>query len=976
MIAKLRSCFLWRSVPGSFIINYRRFLAVVLALSVLMVSPIAFANDLAIGRIDGKLVDSETGEPLIGANVFLDGTTLGAANDLDGKFTITKIPSGNYTVVISILGYSLQKMMDVEIVAGKSFSLNLAMTPEALESEEVLVTASLLTNTDAALLQRRQKSIAVSDAISAESISRSASGTAADAMEQVTGASIVDGRYIYVRGLGDRYMNTQLNGSILPSSDPNRNTVSMDLFPAKFIDNIVTTKTFTPDKPGNFTGGSVNITTKSFPERFSMSFSSSASFNTRSSLQRGLSYPGGDSDWLGIDDGTRDIPDALTAPNVVVPNIGEAFTNREKALELDRLSKAFNPVMSVSSKEAPVDQTYAFSVGNQLSLFGKPLGYFVSLSYNRNLSSYDDGVSAQYSLSGRVSEVNELTNLFALRDTKSTDEALWGGLASLSFKPSTNHSFQANFTYNRSGESQARYQTGTMPVNLGPDTRYETRVLKWTERDLRSLQLSGDHYLKSLFNMRVDWASSLTGSKQDEPDLRFFSNDFTTRAREGIETTFYAITISNYPRPARYFRNLDENIWDSYLNLSVPFKQWGGLNSAVKLGGAYGFKDRTFRERRFDYFQSDARYNGNPETFFALENVGIVDSTSSRFFRFGNYIVDATQPSSNYDGEQDVYAGYGMIDLPLFRRLRLITGLRYETTRIDVVSKDPNKEKGDLSTNDILPSVNLVYQIGENMNIRGAYGRTLARPTFRELAPFASFDFLGDFIFIGNPNLERTLVDNFDLRWEWFSRPGEIFAASAFYKNFENPIERAIVSQNNQGQFQNVKNARVIGLEFELRKRLEQIHPVLSNFQLGGNFSLIDSEVDIPQKELQAILAYDPNASRQRPLQGQSPYVLNVDFGYDNSQTGTTISLFYNLFGKRLAEVSLGGTPNVFEQARGTLDLTLSQRIWRSLTLKASAKNLLDTSIRKAHTFKDQDFVVAEYKIGRTFSFGTTLNID
>lgn len=869
MKAQFMSVVFRKNVRGS--TGFKALFAVVLCLIfVTMIgSAVAFAN--GYGRVAGKLVDSETGEPLIGANVFLDGTTIGAASDLDGKFDITKIPSGNYTVVVSMLGYTIRKMTDVKIFPGETFSLNVALPPEAIESEEVLVTASRLTNTEAALLKQRQKSIAVSDAISAESISRSASGTAADAMEQVTGASIVEGRYIYVRGLGDRYMNTQLNGAILPSSDPNRNTVSMDLFPAKFIENIVTTKTFTPDKPGNFTGGSVNITTKSFPEQFSLSFSSSASFNNHTSLQSGLGYSGGDLDWLGIDDGTRDIPDPLADPSVTIPNIGEAFTNREKALELDRLSKAFSPVMSVSSTEAPVDQSYAFSVGNQLSLFGKPLGYFVSLSYNRNVSSYDDGLTAQYNLSGRVSEVNELTNLFALRDTKSTNEALWGGLASLSFKPWANHSFRANFTYNRSGESQARYQTGPMPVNLGPDTRYETRVLKWTERDLRSLQLSGDHYLKSLFNMRVDWASSLTGSKQDEPDLRFFSNDFTSVVRQGRDTTFYAITISNYSRPVRYFRNLDENIWDSYLNISIPFKQWSGLSSAVKFGGAYGFKDRAFRERRFEYFQSSVRYNGNPETFFAPENVGIVDSTSSRFYRFGNYIVDATQPSSNYDGEQDVYAGYGMIDVPLLRRLRLITGLRYETTRIDVVSKDLTKESGDLSTDDVLPSVNLVYQIGENMNIRGAYGRTLARPTFRELAPFASFDFLGDFIFIGNPNLERTLIDNFDLRWEWFSRPGEIFAASGFYKNFENPIERAIVSQNNQGQFQNVNSARVMGLEFELRKRLDQIHPALSNFQLGGNFSLIDSEVDIPQKELLPILAYDPNASRQRQLQGQSP---------------------------------------------------------------------------------------------------------
>ncbi len=941
---------------------------------VVVSSTSVFANGYA--RITGTLVDAETGEPLIGANVFLENTTIGAASDLEGRFTIAKIPSGNYTVVVSIIGYSTRKLADVKIVAGETVTLNLALTPEAVATADVIVTAALLTNTEASLLRQRQKSIAVSDAISAEAISRSASGSAADAMEQVTGASIVDGRYIYVRGLGDRYMNTQLNGTLLPSADPNRNTVAMDLFPAKFIENIVTTKTFTPDKPGNFTGGSVNITTKSFPERFSMSFSASSAFNTQTSLKSGLTYPGGDLDWLGFDDGTRDIPDPLTDPNVVIPNIGSAFTNREQALELDRLSKAFNPVMSVSSKDAPVDQSYAFSVGNQLSLLGKPLGFFMSLSYNRSFSSYHDGLTAQYNLSGKVAEVNELTNLLELNDSKSSEEVLWGGLASLSFKPSASHSLQANFTYNRTGESQARYQVGSMPRDLAPGTFYETRVLKWVERDLRSLQFSGDHYFKSLLNMRVDWASSLTGSKQDEPDLRFFSNDFTPSVRQGRDTTFYAISVSNYSRPVRYYRNLEENIWDSYLNISIPFKQWSGLGSSFKFGGAYGLKDRTFRERRYEYFQSSIRYSGDPESFFAPENVGIVDSTSGRFYRFGNYIVDATQPSSNYDGEQDIYAAFAMIDMPLLRRLRLITGLRYETTRIEVASQDASKQAGQLSTNDILPATNLIFQLTENMNLRAAYGRTLARPTFRELAPFASFDFIGDFIFVGNANLERTLIDNFDLRWEWFSRPGEIFAVSGFYKNFKNPIERAIVSNNNNGQFQNVDNARVIGLEFELRKRLDQIHPILSNFQIGGNFTLINSRVDIPQKELLPILALDPNASHQRPLQGQSPYVLNLDLGYDNNATGTAVSVFYNLFGRRLSEVSLGGTPNVFEQARSTLDVTLSQKIWKGFALRASAKNLLDTSVRKSHAYKGQEFVVSEYKLGRTLSFGTSFSIN
>jgi outer membrane receptor protein involved in Fe transport len=934
-----------------------------------------WANDIGKGRITGKLVDSETGEALIGANVVLYGTTIGAASDMDGNFTITKIPAGNYTVVISMIGYSTKKLLDVKVSPGEITKIDLAMPPEALAAEDVVVTAKLLRDNEASLLKERQKAAAVSDAISAEAISRAGGSTAADAMEQVTGASIVDSKYIYVRGLGDRYMSTRLNDVTLPSSDPDRNAVSVDIFPAKFIENIVTTKTFTPDQPGSFTGGSVNIKTKSFPESFSMSFANSVAYNTQTTLSDFITYSGGDTDWLGIDDGTRSIPDPLADRSVQIPNIGTAFRDRQAALELDRLSKSFNSVMAPAYRQAPVNQSYAFSIGNQGALFGKPLGYFASLSYNRNLSSYNDGLTAQYQLTGNVAQVNELTNLFRFTDTQGSDEVLWGGLANLTFKPHPNHSLQANYTYNRSGESMARYQTGPMPRDLAPGTLYETRVLQFTERELQSVQLNGEHFARTLFNLRLDWTGSYSKSTQEEPDLRFFSNDYTPVNRQGRVDTLYAISQSNYSRPVRYYRDLDEDIWDSYLNLSLPFTQWNGLKSAVKFGGAFGHKERRFRERRFEYFQSSARYTGDPESFFSPQNVGLVDSSGS-FYRFGNYIVDATQRTSNYDGDQDIYAAFGMVDVPLFRRLRLIGGLRFESTRMNVASFDPNKPHGRLATDDVLPSVNLIYHLGETMNLRAAFGRTLARPTFRELAPFASFDFVGDFIFIGNPNLQRTLINNYDLRWEWFARPGEIFAVSGFYKGFENPIERAIVSNNNQGQFQNVDHARVYGLEFEFRKRLDQVLSALSGLQMGGNFALIHSEVDIPPKELLPIRELDPNASAKRPLQGQSPFVLNVDVGYDNNSTGTTISVFYNLFGKRLSEVSLGGTPNVYEQPRGALDVTFSQKVWRGLSFKASARNLLDASVKKSHIFKGQEFVVSEHKLGRTLSFGTSYSID
>ncbi|MDZ7344638.1 MAG: TonB-dependent receptor, partial [candidate division KSB1 bacterium] len=855
--------------------------------------------------------------------------------------------------------------------------VNFALKPEALQAEEVIVEAQSLKNTEAALLKNRQKAAAVSDAISAEAISRSGSGSAADAMEQVTGASVVDGKFIYVRGLGDRYTNTQLNGVTLPSANPDRNTVALDLFPSKLLENIVTVKTFTPDKPGNFTGGSVDIGTRSFPESFSMSFSLSSSYNTQTTFDDNfLTYPGGKRDWLGFDDGTRDLPAIVADPHLVIPDVGTAFSNPTVAYQLDKISKSFSSVMAPSTKSSPMNQSYAFSVGNQAALFGKPLGYLASLSYSRNYSSYRHGVTGQYQLTGKVSEVDELNKLSRFDDTKGVDAVLWGGLVNLSYKLTPHHQLSGHYMYNRSGEAIARYQNGELPRDLGPGTFYETRTLQYTERELQSGQFTGSHYLPRLFGTRLEWAGALTRSQQREPDLRFFSNDYTPTERNGVTETFYAISVSNYPRPAHYYRDMDEDQWEANLNLAIPFKQWRGLASTIKLGGLASAKDRLFRERRYEFHQtSRARYNGDPFAFFSEPMLGVVDSTGGRY-RFGNYIVDASQAANNYDGDQDIRAFFGMIDLPLLAGLRFIGGVRYETTDIFVKSQDPSKPKGNLSTKDWLPSVNLVYQLHSNMNLRAAYGKTLARPTFRELAPFASFDFVGDFIFIGNPDLKRTLVDNYDLRWELFARPGEIYAVSAFYKRFENPIERAIVSNNNQGQFQNVDEALVYGAEFEIRQRLDIISSALSNFQIGGNLSLIHSQVDIPAKELATIRDLDPNASGKRELQGQSPYILNLDVAYDNSKSGTAVNLYYNVFGERLSEVSLGGTPNVYEQPRGVLDLTFSQRVWHYLTVKVAAKNLLDSSIRKVHHYKGVDYISREHTLGRTFTLGLSYSVN
>lgn len=951
---------------------------------------ILLANGFDKGQIVGTLVDSETGEPLIGANVFLENTMIGAASDLNGNFEIKKIPPGTYNLVVSMIGYAKQVVQNVSMSADEVKKLDLALKPEILESDEVVVTARLLENTEASLLKQRQKSESVSDAISAEAISRTGSGNAAEAMTQVTGASVVDGKYVYVRGLGERYSTTTLNGSEVPSADPEKKAVQMDLFPANLLDNIVTIKSFTPDKPGNFSGGMVDVNTKSYPDRFNLKVSTSTSYNTQATLNSNyLSYPSSGTDFLGFDNGLRELP-AILKGNPEIPTAIHARRDPELAQQLDAFSKAFELGMAPLTKTAPVDQSYSLSVGNQSRIFGRPFGYLGSFSYKRNFSFYDQGLAERWQLPGSVNQNESLTPKVLLSDIHGSDKVTWGGLATFSYKLHNNHELSANVLYTQSGESSSRYLSGPWPEQFGVNSNavFETRVLSYVERNLQSYQLAGDHFLKGLMGMKLDWKAAVTRNTQDEPDLRYFSDHYSERTIAGQDTVVYSISPGNYDQPARYFRNLQEDGHNFEVNLTQPFKQWSGLSARFKTGGFYSRKNRTFDEVRYQYVRpSNFRYNGDPQQFFSNDFLGIVgyDSTRNEYL-FGNYIELAADPrGGDYDGHEKISAGYGMLDLPLTRRLRFIGGVRFETTRMEVVGADTTKADslriGRLDNNDFLPSINFVYQLAENMNLRAAYGRTLARPTLREKAPYVNFEFVNDYSFAGNVNLERTLIDNFDLRWEWFGRPGEIYAVSGFYKRFHNPIERSLVggssADNPEVTYRNVDEGKVFGLELEFRKRLDVVD-FLKNFQLGMNLSLVHSTVDIPADKLAQLRQVDPNKaefkSDTRPLQGQSPYVFNLDFAYDNA-AGTSANLLYNVFGDRLAEVTSNATPDVYEKSRGMLSFNISQRVYRTFSIKLSAKNLLDSSIRFVHEYKGQEYVRRQYKIGRAFAFGVSYDL-
>ena len=923
------------------------------------------------GVLTGTIVDSETGEPLIGVNVILQGTMIGDATDMDGVYRIKNAPVGDYTVIGSYMGYTRVTIQNVSIRTNQTETINFSMTMESLQGEEVVVTAKALKNTEAVLLKDRQKAQTVSDAISAEMISESGSGNAAEAMKQITGASVVDGKKVFVRGLGDRYTSTQLNGAEIPSADPYSRSGSIDIIPSNLIDNIVTVKSFTPDKPGNFSGGTVDIQTKDFPEDLSLSFSASSSYNSQTTFNdKVLELSNGSSlQWLGFADNSMDVPNYIGKDFIQIDPIA-AGKDAEQAQYIENFTDAFNHSMAPTKGSAPLNQSYSFSVGNQVEFLGRPLGFLASATYSNKHKSYDDGVYARYALKALSENASGLENIFDLSDQKTQAEVLWGVTLKSSYKLNKSNKLSFTGLYNQNGVSTARKLSGSFPYDLMDDWVYQVATQQYNERSLHSYQLDGDHQLNTL-GLQVSWKASYGRSTQDEPDLRYFTSYITGEGKYGTKT--------NIPQE-RFYRYLEEDRYEGNLDIVKPLTFWNGLKGSVKIGGAYAFKTRDFDERRFVYEPNSdigvelRNAGGDINQVFSDDNMGLtgtrVAPNGNVYNEFGIYIMETAQISSNYTGDQTIGAGYAMVDVPLSFNLRFVGGARFETTEMEVVSDNPQLPRGTVFFFFNDTATTEIYTLSDNMNIRLAYGKTLARPSFREISNFASYDFKEGDKYIGNPELKRTLVDNFDLRWEWFSRPGELYAFSGFYKSFTNPIEMVIKNNNYWITWQNVDQATTFGIEFEARKRLDILHRALSNFMAGGNLTLIHSEVDISARELELIRATNPEAEASRPFQGQSPYLLNLNISYDNFETGLATSLYYNIFGERLAAIGKGGTPDIYEQPAALLNYSLSRRIGEHLSLKFAVNNILDAKEKKLHEFKGEDYITTRFQRGRTFSLG------
>ena len=931
-------------------------------------------EESATGIISGSIQDADYGGSVLGAKVTLVENQMSAKTNVDGRYFMTKVPAGTYAVVVTAPYYKSSQVQEVVIAEGEVAKINIPLYNDAsdiVELESFKVQAKVLLESDVGLLSQRQKAASISDAMGSETFGRLGLGDAADALAKVTGASIQDGKYMVVRGLSDRYNATTLNGATLPSADPNRKSVQLDQFPTDLLDVIETTKTFTPDKSGEFTGGAVDIQTKSFPDQFFYNVSYGIGYNTNTTGDPFLSYPGGSNDWLGKDDGSREMPDRLKLNE----NLSE-LSNAEQSEILNDLSQVVSPVIV---GDAPLNQSVSLAFGDSIMLSEdgeKRFGYTASLTHSRDFQTRTNAIEASYELEQGV-DGSVMVPEFDMRADEGVNTANLGALFNVAFQLSSEHEIGLKNFYNQSGTDQSFFQKGVVE---GSESNYlrESRI-HFTERNIESNQLYGKHVFSELNNVKLDWGFTKSTSSQDEPDYIIFFDSVNLEVfdKNGGDLSNVAPDEWGFPTGftnRRLFRGLEEDANEFGFDVEVPLS-FGEREGAYFKAGIRNIEaDRDYTQLSFSWANGDRfeRYSGARSSYLSDDQINLDQNGDT-----GVVMTNLTDAFPQYGGTREISAAYAMADIPFSRKLRLIGGLRHEDTSISVESISgrprfiPNAESS-ISEDHVLPSLNLVYSISERQNLRFAFTETVARPSFRELTPAAEFDAIGSFLIIGNENLKMSEIKNYDLRWEMFpsDRDG-LFAVSVFHKDLSNPIEQVI---NRFGfiSWENVEEGQVQGIELEARKKINALSSDFAVLTIGGNFSYIDSEVNRSQLEIDRKLAEFPDLSPTRELQGQSSLIYNMDASWEHYRKGAGITFSYNNTGDRLYAVTNARLPLVDESPADNLDLILSQRLSPSWKFKFKVSNLLDAETERFHVFRDEVFPYAYSETGRTFSLSVS----
>jgi hypothetical protein len=892
--------------------------------------------------ITGTILDDTNGSTLPGVEVTIKSIKASATSGADGKYIFRNIAPGFYLVEFSYSGYDSKEVSEVEAKENEITDLNITLvSSKKNQLQEVVITRTKAkAESVKSLLTLQKNNSSVSDGISAETIKRTPDKTTSDVLKRISGASIQDNRFVIVRGLNDRYNAAFLNGAPLPSSESDRKAFSFDVFPSNMLDNLVIIKTASPDLPGDFAGGVIQINTKAVPEKNFQSLTIGSGVNTITTFNTQKTYQKSSTDWLGYDDGLRSLPAAMPSTEVFT-SLTNPLSNVEKAA----IAKTFNSDFKITDARFKPNTNFQYTFGRHFKETGgdNVVGLLVSLS-NSLTNNYNETTRADYDNSIQSAQ-SVLLEKFS--DKNYSEQVLTSALGNLSLKFNENHSitFKNIFSLNSTDLVVDRY--GQKDVN---DTRYISSSVRWfTSNQVYSGQFSGDHYFTKP-KIKLNWTGFYSKISRSIPNLRrniySITDPFSTNP---VDTNPRAEIAENNGGPdyggGMFFSESQESISGGKLDLSKKFSFGEDFTNEIKLGVFTQNRNRTFYARQLQYNTfnlggiptfDDNLLNLPNESIFNSSNMGILSPGVTGFTLF-----EFTKFTDSYSAGSKLNAAYLMFD-NRFKKFRLVWGLRVEDFTQTLNSRLTETKYLNLNINkvDYLPSANLIYSINKSQNLRFSYSKTLNRPEYRELAPFGFYDFTNQFFTQGNDKIKRASIENFDLRYEIYPAKGQMFTVSYFMKKFTDPIEVIQQVNNKTVTYENASSAVNSGIEMEFRMVLSSLFnaekaPFLEDITWFSNIAVIKSVVDVSNVN-------SANLEKERAMQGQSPYLFNSGLQYVNKESGLILSANINKAGNRIAFGSSEVKPAIWEKGRTFLDMQIAKTFLNNkFELKLNIQNIL-----------------------------------
>lgn len=930
----------------SLCIKYESMKLLTLIITFLVLSGNAIAQT---GRLEGKVTDEKTGKPLTGVSVSVTGNKKVITSNLDGYFSLTLETGKKHSITLTSIGYATKVISEVEVTATGLTNMDITLQTIAKTETAVVVTSTKRKETTAALIAYQKNANTVASVISAEAIRRSPDKNTGEVLKRVPGTSIQEGKYLVVRGLSDRYNQAMLNGILLSSTEPDRKTFSYDIFPAAMIDYIVINKAFVPELPGEWAGGLVQVQTKDIPSAAFLNIQLGTGFNSQTIGKGFLQAKGGKLDWLGVDDGTRALPASLPTKS--------AFALLDQS-QKNEFGKQFRNVWNGTSGNAPLNKSFQLNGGVTGKLFGKKAGAVLSVIYNES--------NRNLPFSNSVIANNDGTMDITYSNHKYSRDVQAGALANFSMELNNNNRVSFKNIINVNSSDYVIDREGRDFI-LGPGQGDKTKAqeIGFRQNTFFNTQLVGEHNI-SKWATRLKWYGGFNILDQYIPDQRRL---FYTQDENDTNAPFYALlgAGSSQKSGSIFYSFLNDYIYNAGTDLSKSFNMFG-FKQTIKAGYLFQVKDRLFDSRPFFASTLDNNIRTLPyDQIFAPANFGTTNTT----VQFG----ELTGKPYRYMANTILNAGYLQLENQFTEKLRVIYGVRIEDFDQLIGSTRKSDERFvNTRVTDFLPGINITYKATSKINLRLSGSQTVARPEFRELSPFAFYDFELNAQVVGNAKAKRTKVTNADFRFELYPRAGELVTAGIFYKHFKDPIEyyfNRTGPATNTFNIANSKDANVAGAEFEFRKKLDFITSGLKNFTFSGNLSYIYSKVK-------------DTAALNRPLQGQSPYLINFAMMYDYEKAGFTTTLLFNQIGRRILYVGNEAISNIWENPRLLFDLQVTKKVFgKRGEVKLNISDILnrraifyhDLDDSKGYDSGSKDVIAINRNYGTNFSITFAYNI-